>query len=78
VELLLGYEDEPFAAGHDVRSSLLSIATVHPMRRQEVAQILRDAGEPWSLVDDLVAHGSLTEVRHRNETFYLRRRPEPS
>jgi len=78
VELLLGYEEEPFSVGESVEQSLLSIATVHPMRREEVAQILRDAGETWSLVDELVARGALAEVRHRNRTFYLRRRPEPA
>ncbi|MCA9619477.1 MAG: radical SAM protein [Myxococcales bacterium] len=77
VELLVGYDDQPFEVGEDVAASLLAIATVHPMRREEVAQILRDAAEPWSLVEDLVARGALAEVGHGGSTFYLRRRPEP-
>jgi wyosine [tRNA(Phe)-imidazoG37] synthetase (radical SAM superfamily) len=72
VECLLGYDEEPFAAADDVREHLLSISSVHPMRRKEVEQVLRDAGEPWSVAQGLVDEGALRIATHEGHDFFIR------
>ena len=73
VECLLGYDEEPFAAGDNVVDHLLAIAGVHPMRREDVNQMLHDAGEPWSVAQRLVDTGALKLVEHRGHDFFIRR-----
>jgi wyosine [tRNA(Phe)-imidazoG37] synthetase (radical SAM superfamily) len=73
VEYLIGYEGDEFASTGDARADLLAITAVHPMPASAVTELLARTGTPWEVVDDLVAHGDLTEVAHREERFYVRR-----
>jgi len=73
VECLTGYEGNQFAAMGDPTSNLLSITAVHPMRCEAVADLLKRAGAPWSLVEELVEDGRLLVVESAGHTYYLRR-----
>jgi len=77
VEYLVGYEGDEFASTGDARTDLLDITAVHPMRISAVQELLQRSGARWSIVDDLVAGGSLIETTHRGETFYVRRFSRP-
>jgi len=72
VEYLIGYEGDAFVFTGDIQRDLLSIAAVHPMRREAVDALLAKAGASWAVVGELLAHGELAEVRHDGHLFYLR------
>jgi wyosine [tRNA(Phe)-imidazoG37] synthetase (radical SAM superfamily) len=73
VEYLIGYEGDAFAFTGDIQKDLLSITAVHPMRQEAVDALLVKAGASWDVVDHLLAHGELAEVRHDGHVFYLRK-----
>jgi wyosine [tRNA(Phe)-imidazoG37] synthetase (radical SAM superfamily) len=73
VEYLIGYEGDEFASSGDPRRDLLSITAVHPMRSSAVGQLLERTGTTWKTVEDLISDGSLAQVTHQGEQFYVRR-----
>ncbi len=73
VEYLIGYEGDAFAFTGDIKKDLLSITAVHPMRREAVDALLSKAGASWAIVDRLLAHGELAEIKHDGHLFYLRK-----
>jgi wyosine [tRNA(Phe)-imidazoG37] synthetase (radical SAM superfamily) len=73
VEYLVGYEGDRFSATGDPRTDLLGITAVHPMRSSAVRELLDKTGADWTVVDSLVADGSLVETTYRGDTFYVRR-----
>jgi wyosine [tRNA(Phe)-imidazoG37] synthetase (radical SAM superfamily) len=77
-EVLAGYPEPDFPATDDVAGSLLRITAVHPMRRIEVEQLVRDSGASWATVESLLRDGALREVEHEGEAFYVRRLSHPS
>ena len=73
VEYLIGYEGDAFAFTGDIQKDLLSITAVHPMRREAVDALLSRAGASWAVVERLLAHGELLEMKHDGHLFYLRK-----
>jgi wyosine [tRNA(Phe)-imidazoG37] synthetase (radical SAM superfamily) len=72
VELLTGLETEPFAHTGEARTDLLGITAVHPMRESAVRALLAEDGASWSLVETLLAEGTLEAVKYEGEQFFLR------
>jgi wyosine [tRNA(Phe)-imidazoG37] synthetase (radical SAM superfamily) len=75
VEYLIGYEGNAFSTTGEVVSDLLGITSVHPMREDAVGDLLSRAGAGWSLVDRLIAEGSLVRVEYDDASFFVRRLP---
>jgi wyosine [tRNA(Phe)-imidazoG37] synthetase (radical SAM superfamily) len=73
VEYLIGYEGDAFACTGDAERDLLSITSVHPMRREAVDEFLVRAGANWSLVERLMAQDQLVETGYEGRCFYLRK-----
>lgn len=71
VELLTGYEPGTFAHSGDARTDLLAITAVHPMREEDVRQLLAADGADWQLVEVLLAEGALRSVDYAGQRFYL-------
>ena len=72
VEYLIGYEGNAFAYTGNAEKDLLSITAVHPMRKSAVEKLLSKAGEPWALVDQLIAAGDIKESVYEGHAYYLR------
>lgn len=72
VELLAEYEGSTFSAVGSVAENILSIAAVHPLRKDAVLEILADTGSDWLLVAELLAEGRLVETEYKGNTYYLR------
>jgi len=72
VEYLLGYEGSNFSAAGDLRENLLSITAVHPMRTEAVEQLLAASGADWTVMESLLADGSLREAVYNGYKYYLR------
>ena len=72
VELLTGYEGNAFSLTSDVKSDLLSITAVHPMRRDAVEQFLLKANSHWSMVQKLIDKKEIIELEYNGKVFYLK------
>jgi wyosine [tRNA(Phe)-imidazoG37] synthetase (radical SAM superfamily) len=73
VELLIAYEGDEFASTGGVEEDLLSITSVHPMRRDAVEAFLSKTEQDWSVVERLLDEESLAETEYSGVTFYVRR-----
>ncbi len=71
-ELLTGYEGDAFAGTGDVPADILSITSVHPMRREAVEKMVSLNGGNWKMIVRLLESGALTETEFDGHTYYLR------
>jgi len=76
VEYLIGYEGNAFAFSGNVEDDLLSITSVHPMRKEAVIELLRKADAGWEVVGKLIKDGSLMELEYQGRKFYMRKLPQ--
>ena len=72
VECLIGFEGDEFSSIGNPVEDLLSITSVHPMRKSAVEQFIERAGLSWQIVEDLVAAKKIVPVDYKNEIYYLR------
>lgn len=75
VEYLIGYEGDAFATTGNIEEDLLSITSVHPMRKEAVEELLLKTGDDWSVVQKLINQGSIIESQYDGWDFYVRRFP---
>ncbi len=75
VEYLIGYEGNAFAFTGNVEEDLLSITSVHPMRKEAVDAFLRRAGADWPIVHELIVQEQLIETEYGGREFYVRKLP---
>jgi wyosine [tRNA(Phe)-imidazoG37] synthetase (radical SAM superfamily) len=73
VEYLITYEGHEFAYTGHLEEDLLSITSVHPMRKDAMMAFLSKAGADWPVVEKLVREGLLVETQYADRTFYVRR-----
>ena len=73
VECLIGYEGNAFAYTGNVEEDLLSITSVHPMRKDAVKEYLAKASADWEVVEKLIREEKLIEVAYKESKFYTRR-----
>ncbi|PIE31267.1 radical SAM protein, partial [candidate division KSB3 bacterium] len=62
VEYLIGYEGNAFAFTGNVADDLLSITSVHPMRKDAVQAFLAQAQAGWDIVEQLLCEEKLLEL----------------
>jgi len=72
-EYLIGYEGNEFTFTGDVEESILSIASVHPIREDAVEEILRKARADWTDISRLIEEGKLIKIKYKDKNFYMRR-----
>lgn len=73
VEFLLSYEGNEFAFTGNIEKDLLSITSVHPMRKDAVEEFLRKAKADWSVIEGLIKENKLIEIEYGGNKFYMRR-----
>jgi wyosine [tRNA(Phe)-imidazoG37] synthetase (radical SAM superfamily) len=73
VEYLIGYEGNAFSSTGKVEKDLLSITSVHPMRKEAVEEILRDTNTSWSIIDNLLLENKLVELDYAGKIYYMRK-----
>lgn len=71
-ELLIAYEGDDFTFTQNVQSDLLSITSVHPMRKEAVENFLEKAGGSWSDVEILLNEKKIKEVNYDGHLYYAR------
>lgn len=72
-EYLIGYEGNAFAYTGNVEDDLLSITSVHPMRKEGVRHFLKKAGEKWDVVEKLIKENKLVEIPYQDNEYYMRK-----
>ncbi len=75
VEYLIGYEGNAFAFTGNIEEDLLSITSVHPMRKESVRDLLQRANADWNIVEKLINEAKLLELEYRGRKFYARKLP---
>lgn len=73
VEYLIGYEGDKFSSTGNAKEDLLSITSVHPMRKSGVDELLREAKADWNIVEELIEEDELVRTEFGNDQFYLRK-----
>jgi len=72
VENLIGYEGNAFSFTGRPREDLLSITSVHPMRREVVEELLQKSKASLALLEELLQSGELVEVDFDEHRYYVR------
>jgi len=71
-ELLTGYSPIEFPATDNVKEEILNITSVHPMREEDVKNILDKADADWNIVEKLLEEGKIKMVKFGKNKFFLR------
>jgi wyosine [tRNA(Phe)-imidazoG37] synthetase (radical SAM superfamily) len=72
-EYLIGYEGNAFAYTGNVEEDLLSIVSVHPMRKEAVDNLLAKAREDWDTVKKLIKENKIIEIEYQGNKYYMRK-----
>jgi len=73
VEYLIGYEGNAFSFTGRVEEDLLSITSVHPMRKEAVKEFLENANASWSIIEQLLLEDKLVELDYAGKVYYMRK-----
>ncbi len=72
-EYLMGYEGDDFTYSGDAEQELLSILSVHPMRKEAVEQFLKKANESWILIERLIKNQQIVKHSLNNHTYFSKK-----
>jgi wyosine [tRNA(Phe)-imidazoG37] synthetase (radical SAM superfamily) len=72
-EYLIGYEGNTFGYTGDIEEDLLSIASVHPIRKDGIIELLKKADKDWSIIEKLLHEDKLMEIEYNKKKFYVRK-----
>jgi len=72
-EYLIGYEGDSFACTGCAKEDLLSITSVHPMRKESINKFLEKSDANWTLIEDLINEGKLVELEYKKKKFYMKK-----
>ncbi len=73
VEYLIGYEGNAFAHTGKVEEDILSITSVHPMKKEAVLEFLRKDASSWKVIEKLLSEEKLVELEYKDDKFYMRK-----
>jgi wyosine [tRNA(Phe)-imidazoG37] synthetase (radical SAM superfamily) len=72
VECLIEYEGNQFASVGDLKTDILGVTAVHPMREDALRALVASRGDDWSVVEGLLERGEIRETVYRGHKFYLK------
>lgn len=55
-----------------LETDLLNISSVHPLKKEAVAELARKCGESWAEIERIKEEGKIVEVEYSGNRFYLR------
>jgi wyosine [tRNA(Phe)-imidazoG37] synthetase (radical SAM superfamily) len=73
VEYLIGYEGNAFSFSDNIENDMLSIMSVHPMRKEALEHLLNQANLNWDVVNNMIIKDKLSEVDYKGFKYYLRK-----
>lgn len=72
-ECITGYEGNLFTYTGDIVEDITGVASVHPIRREGVEDLLQRSGESWELIERMISEGLISEVEYNGIKFYMRK-----
>jgi wyosine [tRNA(Phe)-imidazoG37] synthetase (radical SAM superfamily) len=72
-DCMIEYEGNQFTSTGDIEKDLLSIAAVHPLRKEAVDRLLAQAGADWDIVNKLIAEGQIVDEEYEGQIIYKRK-----
>ena len=72
-EYLMEYEGNEFTYSDNAEQELLSILSVHPMRKEAVEQFLKKANESWSLIEKLIKNEKIVKHKLGDHTYFSKK-----
>jgi wyosine [tRNA(Phe)-imidazoG37] synthetase (radical SAM superfamily) len=74
VEYLIDYEGSDIGFdSHDVKTSILEITRVHPIREDALKNMLDEAREKEHIINEMVIKKQIIKAHYKGETFYVGR-----
>ncbi len=70
-ELLIGDSGTEFTFISDAEKELLSILSVHPMRKDAVEKFILKSGTRWSLIEKLIDNNKIKEVTYNKDSYFI-------
>lgn len=71
VELITGYEGNAFSSTGNLKTDILNITAVHPMRSDAVAALVKRTGAGWQQIHELQESGHLQKVDFDGHTYFI-------
>ncbi|MGM0410079.1 MAG: radical SAM protein [Bacillota bacterium] len=72
-EYLIGYEGNEFSSTGDLKTDLLNITSVHPLKKEAVEKIIDKCNGNWNEVKELINNDKIVETEYNDEKYYLRK-----
>lgn len=72
-ELLTGLGGTAFGFTGNVKEDILNITSVHPMREDQVSELLKKANKSWNVLSELIESGKIKELKYQGKKYYLRK-----
>ena len=76
VEQLFSHPKDSFSIIGNIEQNLINIASVHPLRKQDIMELLSKSKSTWHTVESLLKKGYLIEKKYKGEYFYLTKHTE--
>lgn len=71
-EFLITNEGIDFTALGEVEAELLSITSVHPMRKDAVQEFINKSNSDWNVINNLINSNKLREINYLEGSYYLK------
>ncbi len=72
-EYLIGYEGNEFSSTGDLKTDLLNITSVHPLKEEAVDELINKCNGNWKEVEELIKNDNIVETEYNDEKYYLRK-----
>lgn len=70
IKFLVEHEENSFSLTGKIEDDILSIAAVHPIRKEVVASLLKRVGADWQIVEKLLQEGKLIKLKYGGNEYY--------
>ena len=67
------YEGNDFFYSGNVEEEILSITSVHPMRKDAIESYLKKAGAGFGIIIHMIEKGKIKEINYKGHKYYLRK-----
>jgi len=67
------HEEDTFAFTRGIEDEIVSIAAVHPIRKDYLTKFLNSIGVDTCIIEKLIQEGKLVKLRYGGDEFYRSR-----
>ncbi|MEM3546052.1 MAG: hypothetical protein QXU47_04835 [Candidatus Bathyarchaeia archaeon] len=67
---MVEYEKNDFTLTGKIEDDILSIAAVHPIRKEVIVSLLKRVGADWQILEKLLQEGKLIKLKYGGNEYY--------